>query len=216
MKIDNFKKIESILFDKMNKTITTDTDEVVVGRIIRRRKDNPGDSRGEYIVKRYSFSTKEKFIEAQDEIKHLCRFFNARFYVSVNIKSMKEIAFDIAEILPGLLRKNQYYFVRRIFDNTADANKGMKEHRLWIFDIDDKNHTDTILKYLSDNNLKKWVVDVIPTINGSHILVKPHDTRYMTQAKIVVGEETLLLSKIVDVKKNALTLAYYEGTEEEE
>jgi hypothetical protein len=214
MEVNNFEKIERIIFDKLDKEIKTDTDNVVLGRIIRRRKENPDDPRGEYIVKRYSFATKEKFIEAQDEIKELCRIFNARFYGAVNIKSMKEIAYDIAETLPGILRKEQYYYVRRIFDNTADANKGVKEYRLWIFDIDNKDHLGPILRYMFDNKLTEHVVDVIPTLNGSHLLVKPHDTRYITKAEVDVDGETFLLKDIVDIKKNAMTVAYYFDNEE--
>jgi len=215
MEINNFKQIETILFDKLDDKITTQTDNVVLGRIIRRRKENPEDPRGEYIVKRYSFATKERFLETQEEIKNLCHMFNARFYIAVNIKSMKEIAFDIAETIPGLLRKEQFYFVRRIFDNTADANKGIKEHRMWIFDIDNKDHVGPVVRYLFDNNLAGNVIDVIPTINGSHLLVKPHDTRYMLKAEVMVNDETLVLNNIVDIKKNAMTLAYYKDGEEE-
>ena len=46
---------------------------------------------------------------------------------------MKEITFEIAETIPGLIRKEQYYFIRRIFDNTADANKGCKRTQVMDF-----------------------------------------------------------------------------------
>lgn len=214
MEVNNFKLIETLLFDKLDKEITTKTDYVILGRIIRRRKENPEDPRGEYIVKRYSFATKDRFLESIDEIKELCHVFNARFYIEVNIKSMKEITFEIAETIPGLIRKEQYYFIRRIFDNTADANKGVKEHRLWIFDIDDKAHLGPVLRYLSDNKLSVFIAGVFPTINGAHVLLNPHDIRYMDMAEINVGEETLTLKQIADVKKNAMTLIYYKNKEE--
>lgn len=214
MEVNNFKMIETLLFDKLDEQITTKTDYVVLGRIIRRRKENPDDPRGEYIVKRYSFATKDKFLKVIHEIKELCHVFNARFYVEVNIKSMKDIAFDVAETLPRLIRKEQYYFIRRIFDNTADANKGVRGLRLWIFDIDNKTHLGPVLKYLSDNKLAENVVEVFPTINGAHILLKPHDLRYMDTAEINLGEETLALKKIADIKKNAMTLVYYKSKEE--
>ena len=214
MEVNNFDRIEKVLCSKLDSDVTTVTDKVLLGRIIRRRKENPDDPRGEYIVKRYSFATKEKFVEAQEEIKNLCRMFNARFYLNVNIKSMKEIAFDIAEIIPGLLRKEQYYFVRRIFDNTADANKGLRDHRMWIFDIDNKEHLGPVVKYLVDMGTADKLVDIIPTINGAHILIEPHDVRYMTKAEVKVGEDAFILKDIVDVKKNAMTLVYYDSQED--
>jgi len=52
MKVDNFKLIEEILFKGFPEEVSNKSDMVVLGRIIRRRKENPEDERGDYIVKR--------------------------------------------------------------------------------------------------------------------------------------------------------------------
>ena len=54
-----------------------------------------------------------------------------------------------------------------------------------------------------------FIAGVFPTINGAHVLLNPHDIRYMDTAEINIGEETLTLKQIADVKKNAMTLIYY-------
>jgi len=210
MKIDNFELLESLLFDNLDKKTSPKTDKVVLGRIIRRRKENPGDSRPDFIVKRYTFSTKERFLERKEEIKKLCELFNARFYVAITIKSMKSIAFDMAEALPKMLRLEQYYYTRRMFDNIGDANKGLKEYRLWIYDIDNKDHEKPIIEYLINNgDFANYVKAIVPTINGVHILVKPHDIRNIQKDKILVNGEELNIYDIIDIKKNAMTLCYY-------
>lgn len=212
IKVDNFKLIEDLLCKNLDNTnITTNSDKVLLGRIIRRKKENPEDPRQEYIVKRYTFANVERFKEVQDEIKQLCHMFNARFYVSTNIKSMKDIAFDVSERVPTLIRNEQYYFFRRIFDDVADANHGIKGHRLWIFDIDDKSHVNIVLDYLIQNGmLAQHFAGMIPTINGAHILMRPHDIRYIdNKSTVEFNGEVLKIKDIIDIKKNALTVAYY-------
>jgi len=214
-KVDNFKLVESLLFDKLDTNVTTNSDKIIVGRIIRRKKENP-EEKSEYIVKRYTFANKEDFVKYQDEIKKLCAMYNARFYVATSIKSMRDIAFDISEKVPNLIRHEQYYFFRRIFDDTADANLGIKEHKLWVFDVDDKSHVTPVLEYLVKSGLMlTHFAGMVPTINGSHILMKPHDIRYIHDNKVNALSEdgSLRLCDVVDVKKNALTLVYYSDEE---
>lgn len=208
-KVDNFKLVESILFGNMNSEVTTNSDKVLLGRIIRRKKENP-DKSNEYIVKRYTFANKESFIRYQDEIKDLCRMYNARFYLSVCVKSMKEIALDISEKVPGLIRNEQYFFFRRIFDDVADANKGIKGLRLWVFDIDDKNVIEEVVERLIELRQFGEAWGMIYTLNGAHLLMRPHDIRYMKETILSSG---LRLSEVVDVKQNALTLVYFDGEE---
>jgi hypothetical protein len=210
IKVDNFKLIESLLFDRLDER--DDKDSVIFGRIIRRRKENPGEQSGEYIVKRYTFTSKKTFILRQQEIKDLCHLFNARFYITTNVKSIKNIAQDISERVPKLIRSEQYYFFKRIFDNTGDANKGIKDYRLWVFDIDDKEYADPIIKYMMDNQFGR-LYGIVPTINGTHLLVEPHDTRYIYNNEVndisADGDGSLRLKDMFDIKKNALTLIYY-------
>lgn len=208
-KVDNFKLIEGLLFDSLDSNVTTNSDKILTGRIIRRKKENP-DKPSEYIVKRYTFASKEKFIEYQDEIKDLCHMYNARFYISTNVKSMKDIAFDISERVPNLIRNEQYFFFRRIFDDSADANKGIKKYRLFVFDIDNKDVIDEVISHLI--NLKKFIgnsMGVVHTLNGAHLLMTPHDTRYLHDDKVNLLPGGLRLNEVIDLKQNALTLVYY-------
>lgn len=213
-KVDNFKLVESLFYGQLQTKIKTDSDLVILGRIIRRKKENP-DKKSEYIVKRYTFVNLEQFIESQGEIKELCRMYNARFYLSVNIKSMKEIAYDISERVPNLIRNEQFYFFRRIFDDVADANLGVKGTRLWVFDVDDVEHINVVITHLvSAGTFNLHSAGVIHTLNGAHLLMRPHDIRYMdaiiTDIPGLSGLP-LKLSDIVDIKKNAMTLVYYDG-----
>jgi len=211
MRVDNFKIIEDLFFSKLLKN---NDDYVIMGRIIRRRKENPSDPTGDYIVKRYSFLNVEDFIERQEEIKKLCHLFNARFYVSTCIKSLKDIAFDISERVPTIIRNKQFYFFRRIFDDTADANVGVHEHRVWVFDIDDKKYVDFIIEYMR-KNYADVMLGIIPTLNGVHLIVKPFDVRLIEKMKnVYVSEDnSITLRDLIDVKKNSLTVAYYSNEE---
>lgn len=207
VKVDNFKLIECILFDNLP---ADNTENVLVGRIIRRRKENPEDPTGDYIVKRYTFMSKEKFVEAQEEIIKLCHLFNARFYISTNLKSLKDIALDISEKVPSLIRKEQFHFFKRLFDDSADANQGIRASQLWVFDIDDKSYVDPVVRYLVAHYPDK-LCGIVNTVHGAHILMKPHDTKYIydTHENCVSADGSLRLSDMIDVKKNSLTLVYY-------
>lgn len=213
--INNFEIIENVIFkhlpEKRHGLTPQELDKVVFGRIIRRKKENPDKPDG-YIVKRYMFKTLEQFRDTQEEIKELCKVFNARFYVSTNIKSLEEITFDMVEEIPIILRRKQYHLTRRLFESAADINRGIKESRLWILDIDDIKQNsqefdelvEELLEHLDGNNIEA----VIETVNGYHVLIKPQNLMWLDK-----DEE---LSRKIELKRNALTLAYYEPRETQE
>lgn len=215
--VDNFKEIREYLFKLLESyKEDNDTEDIILpGRIIRRKKENPYKE-SEYIVKRYYFKNEQQLIDAEEEIKELCKMYNARFYLSVNFKSIKDVAYDISIETPKLIRSGQYWKFKRIFDSTVDSNKGVKELRRWIFDIDDPYYFDDIILFLHNNKGNEHVDTVFKTLNGYHIIVKPHDTRYIDKGSKNTDDANLILPKnIIDVKKNAMTLVYYSESNNE-
>lgn len=212
MKVNNFSLINSLLFTLLDDENIRDrakdkfsyNDKVLFGSVMRRSKENP--EKPTYIVKRYMFKSSQEFLEREEEIKSLCHLFNARFYISTTVKSLKSIAFDMSIEIPRIIKEESYPFVRRMFDSVADSNKGVRtSYRYWIVDIDDMSHSKEVLKHLIDN-AGSFVGGIVPTVSGIHILVEPHDMTYLYDSP---------LKEFADVKKNNMTLVYYsdEGDE---
>lgn len=218
-KVDNFDQITEAFFenlDELNKKENLhDKDKVIFGKIIRRERENP--DKPNYIVKRYMFKSKKEFLELRDEIKEMCHFFNARFYISTNIKSLKSIAGMMAVEMTKAFVNEEYAFARRLYDSVSDRSAGLREYQNWIIDIDsnDQEIVDKVIDIVNENEKAmlhkpkgngKVIQHIVKTLNGTHLLVRPHDIKYLN-----LDRNQANIDLTLDVKKNAVTLVYYNG-----
>ena len=157
----------------------------------------------------------EDLDEYENEIKLLCDTLNMRAYISINHKSMKQVALNTMAEYANRIAHDDFNKPQSIFDSCA-AKYVERADQLWIVDVDkeDADHyslgtpitvyelVEDYIKIIESCEPKNKIVTVIPTKSGKHIITHPFN--------IIQFGSHAPRSKSIDafVKKNHLTLLY--------
>lgn len=212
---DNFKLIKEFIQSQWDGQFDSDTDSFYTIEIIGRIKDNARIIAGNHKFKTYYIRSMEDLDKYENEIKLLCDTLNMRAYISINHKSMKQVALNTMAEYANRIANNDFNKPQSLFDSCA-AKYVERADQLWIIDVDkeDADHyslgtpitvddlVEDYIKIIESCEPKKKIVAVIPTKSGKHIITHPFNI-------IEFGARTPR-SKSIDafVKKNHLTLLY--------
>lgn len=180
------------------------SDDFYFLQIIKRRKENPDMSTNSRTKKSFYISSKEHLYEKFTEIRDLCNFYNARAYIDLNKKSYKKVAFLTLGKLSDYLTMGVYKPVSSIYNSAC--GECSTEFKKWIIDIDDLDPCPTQLAIEAINKCDSKitsgenVLDIIPTLNGYHLLTLPFNSKQL---------EPFQCKHPLDVHKSATTLLYY-------
>jgi hypothetical protein len=199
-KIDNFDFINPLLkFDS--------AEDFYYLEVIKRRKDNPDLERSEITLKSY-FLYEGELMKFKGSIEDLCKVNNARAYIRLNRRNIKDVAFKMNEKVAKYLMNREYKGCASAFEKAC--GDGHSEYdKKWLIDFDTKD-TTLIGKYMviignvygvdSDETFYH-----IPTINGRHVICRPFNTELFRKECMVHGLEVL------DIHKDNPTLLYFDG-----
>ena len=225
---DNFKLIKDFIQSQWAGQFDSLTDIFYTIEIIGRAKDNARIIAGNHKFKTYYIRVVEDFDKYENEIKLLCDTLNMRAYISINHKSMKQVALNTMAEYANRIANNDFNKPQSLFDSCA-AKYVERADQLWIIDVDkedadhynlnvpitiDADHyslnvpitvdelVEDYIKIIESCEPKKKIVTVIHTKSGKHIITHPFNT-------VQFGSRAPR-SKSVDafVKKNHLTLLY--------
>lgn len=218
---DNFKLIKDFIQSQWcDKSLLSSqfddfTDAFYTIEIIGRSKDNARIIAGNHKFKTYYIRTMEDFDKYENEIKLLCGTLNMRAYISINHKSMKQVALNTMVEYADRIAHGDFNKPYSIFDSCA-AKYAEHADQLWIVDVDkeDADHyslgapitvddlVKDYIKIIESCEPKKKIVTIIPTKSGKHIITHPFN--------IIQFGARSPRSKSIDafVKKNHLTLLY--------
>lgn len=198
MQINNFNQILSLLN-------FTNEDHFYFLQIIQRRRENPEMLKNSRTVKSFCISSKEQFIEKFEEIKILCKFYNARAYIDLNRKSFERTSYLMLEKITNCLINKTYKASRSIFDH-ACGNHDVEIDKKWMIDLDIKNESilNEVINQIKrcDSDYIYPIYDVIPTINGFHILTYKFNSKQIEPYQCIQS---------FAIHKNANTLLYYDS-----
>jgi hypothetical protein len=162
--INNYNLINNYLLDFPNE------ESFYHIQLIKRKKDNK-NTPSYRILKTYYIKSKEHLASKMEEIINLCNHNQARAYINVNRKNIykasKSMLIDVATAFVN----KQYWVFKTIFDSAVGNKYSNEGNKLWILDIDNKNH---ILLTLNKEKLGKIteLVLILETPNGFHIIFK--------------------------------------------
>lgn len=156
-------------------------------QILHRSKDGktPYEPEGKTIsqqtVKTYYISSPEYLDYKMNEIRDLCKLFNARAYINLNKKSWKQISLKSLEILASAIAKgdndpNNYKDVKTIVDSACGQTGACDKNKTWVVDVDTKDLSvlEEIKGIISQcEPLGDKIVATIPTLHGYHLITKP-------------------------------------------
>ena len=204
-KVDNFDIIaENFLFSEdLREEIAKDRFYTL--QIMTRSKDTGEKTR---TIHTMFIESREYLLSHKDIIVKLCETFNARAYISVNPSSYKTCAIKAVGELGDLLDNGNYRGIVSLPATLAGKYTVSDENKKWIVDLDGVECGDDCKPYIefirgeySEGKGKpNWSIMVLPTVNGSHLLVTPFDTR---EFKKKWPE--------IDILRNNPALLYYGG-----
>lgn len=183
--VDNFELIKNFLEFKEG--------EFYFIQIMQRRKENPELSGYNRLIKSYYVDSIEYLNAREEEIKMLCKAFNARVMITIN-------NVDYLDIVDKLI-KSYSTNTKPIFHNIGSITKYLKDiGDLWLFDIDENQlHSLEFLEIL----LEDFIVSKVPTVTGVHLIVTPFDDESYPCLKTM---KDIMLFK----NQSVCTLLYYE------
>ena len=206
--IDNFDAISKCLRFKEDLGLETAGDWFYMIQIMTRTKDT-----GEkpHIYRTYFCESREYLLGHKEEIMTLCNLFNARAYIAVNPSSYKTCAIKMFKELADIVENESYKRILSLPETCAGKYTCGKEGKKWIVDCDSTRtpeeaqpFIDEILKAYNEGRGKaNGEIVFMPTVNGSHLLVSPFDTREFN--KKFPG---------VEIHKDNPTLLYYKKNED--
>lgn len=145
-------------------------------QILQRKKENEELGSNSRVIKNYYISSTEKLINQYDEIKDLCKKFNARASLRLNRRSYEKVAFHAMLNVTNTIMNRDYKSVKSSYDRACGQYHNEPEKK-WIIDVDNKDtdlkRIEAAVKFCQPDEGEGKVLFVLPTKNGWHIITKP-------------------------------------------
>ena len=182
MRVDNFDLIAGSLLFSEDLAPEIAGDRFYMVQIMTRTKDTGEKPRH---VRTLFVESREYLLSHKDMIVKLCEMFNARAYISVNQSSYKTAALKMLKELADILENGNYKGVLSLPETVAGKYTCAGSDKKWIVDLDGvttdegrRPYIDFIMNEYNEGRGKpNGEIIVVPTPNGSHLLVTPFDVR---------------------------------------
>lgn len=179
--VDNIDKIKPLLK-------FSDEHDFYFLQVIQRKKDhknNPsplGTSNNSRLIKAYYIYSIEQLDKYYDEIKELCKLFDARAGIALNKRNARSISLEMLSLLATNIKNHHYSQLGALY-NTVCGQFKSNEDKTWILDVDQEqaeriDERDLRLYLNSQQPIgEEKVIVTIPSRNGYHVITKPFDPR---------------------------------------
>lgn len=198
--------------EKIVKLLDFKTDTFYYLEILKRKKDNSKIIKDRKIYQRFITSLKE-LREILEDIKILCKIYNARAYISLipksNEKFTKECLRAFTDKVCSNNYKNTFLIPEKIVLLPQCINS--KEDKFWILDVDEKDKDYvTEFKKCIEKKLTN-IYEILNTPNGYHFVVDTFNLR--RNDLIDLQEDNYKFDKFeFTLRKEALTVLYADIT----
>lgn len=205
MRVDNFDLIAHSLLFSEDLAPEIAGDRFYMVQIMTRTKDTGEKPRH---IRTLFVESREYLLSHKDMIVKLCEMFNARAYISVNRSSYKTGALKMLKELADILENGNYKGVLSLPETVAGKYTCAGSDKKWVVDLDGvttdegrRPYIDFIMNEYNEGRGKpNGEIIVVPTPNGSHLLVTPFDVRNFKKRW-----------PDIDIHKDNPTVLYYGG-----
>lgn len=154
-------------------------------QILQRKKENAEIGSSSRVIKNYYITSQEYLLKKYDEIKELCKIFNARASIRLNKRSFEKVGFKMLENIANSMRNREYKFLNKSYDRACGQGHNDKE-KTWILDIDKDfleeqsklvsfDVLEDIKRVINEQSLPEGnkILEIIPSKTGLHFITKP-------------------------------------------
>lgn len=151
-------------------------------QILQRKKENPQLGSNSRVIKNYYIRSQRHLLERYDEIKELCKKFNARASIRLNKRSFEKVAYKAMVNVANSCANREFQFIRSSYDRACGlGHNEPKGNKKWILDVDEvmsEHYFNMIHEYINGCLPEgEKILELIPSKSGSHIITKPFDLR---------------------------------------
>lgn len=163
--VDNFERLRELMDFSIPNTF-------YFGFIAQRRKENPEIGADNIIIKYYFFKDDTSMDKRMQEIKDLCKHFNARFYMNVNRRDYDKVSLECLSLLVDRFKTSSCKSNKTIWE-TSCGRVHSEPKKKWIIDVDtkDQEFIDKLKKDIETIQPEgEKVLCEFPTKNGVHLI----------------------------------------------
>lgn len=169
MDVDVLDKIKHLL-------VFESDDDFYYLQILQRKKENPELGSNSRVIKNYHINSLEYLEQVYDEVKNLCKVFNARAMLRLNKRSYRKVAFKTMVNIANSISNQEYGFIKKSYAR-ACGNGHNDKNKKWILDIDgeyDKQWLIDLIFFLDEAKPEgDKIITQLPTKNGIHLITSP-------------------------------------------
>lgn len=164
----------------------TSEDDFYFLQILQRKKENPHLGSNSRVIKNYFINNVEYLDKRYDEIKDLCRSFNARAMLRLNKRSYKKVGLRTIQAVANTIANGEEKFLNKAYVRACGQahNDPVKK---WIVDIDNEpgrglnqKDIDMVINDIEKCNpigdSPKLLIQ-LPTKNGVHLITTPFNRK---------------------------------------
>lgn len=177
MIVDNLQRVLPFL-------VFRSPDDFYYLQILQRKKENPQLGSNSRVIKNYYIDSEEYLIKHYEEIKDLCKQFNARASLRLNRRSYEKVAYKAMVNMANSMGNKEFSFIKKSYDRAVgNGHAEPKGDTTWLLDWDgDFSMLDSTKVYHAINNSlplteKSKCLAYIPSKTGVHIITSPFDAR---------------------------------------
>lgn len=137
-------------------------------QILQRKKENPQLGSNSRVIKNYYIKSQDELIKKYDEVKDLCRIFNARAMLRLNKRSFEKVGFKALENLAHTMMNKDYDKLHSSYDRAVGLGHNDPEKK-WILDIDIKEED---LEFDWMYNLNEFITSCSPNEGESKTIAR--------------------------------------------
>jgi len=175
--------------------------------ILQRKKDNPKLSKDKKVYQRY-ITKYEDLYDILDDIKFICKVYNARAYISLNARSEEKFTKECLKAITDKVCSNDFKNTFLIPDKIALLPQiVLRDKSMWILDVDvkDENYINEFKECINEKLVD--VFDILNTYNGYHVVTDTFNLRH--EGLVDLKDDNYKFDKFeFTLRKEALTILY--------
>jgi hypothetical protein len=146
-------------------------------QILQRKKDNPGIIKNTVAIKDYYIRSIEYLDSHYEQIKDLCRYFNARASLRLNKRSFKKVAFRALQNITAQMMQDDFRSARQAYSKACGQCHNERD-KMWIVDIDEDcmdcvADIERSIEHLPPFGATNKIRAKVPTKTGLHLITTP-------------------------------------------
>lgn len=153
-------------------------------QILQRKKENPQLGSNSRVIKNYYIRSQQHLLDRYDEIKELCRIFNARASIRLNKRSFEKTAYKAMVNTSNSMANKEFRYTGKAYDRACgQGHNASRSEKTWILDIDEVYSPElekSLREYITgadpDAGEDKMICE-IPSKSGTHIITKPFNLK---------------------------------------